>query len=359
MLRYLIGNMALHCAVIAAPDAESGNSHVELILQHTSASLNAKNTAGQTPLQLAFSLRRIMAAKSLIKAGADPTSRDNTGRNLLHLILVRSIGGHITLTNLFKALCDILDPELIKELATQRSYTASKYEDWGLQTPLAIWLKFATRNQVDMLRAILGTTGGRELYVMDGKGNYPIHQVVMDREFELAQVMLEFDPTLAQIENATGVTPLELSQSKLLRSQLLQSCELSQKILYHNTFSDWSSQSRKYKSQLDNEDSEDKSADDRDPSPFSSLDTTERHLWELLRNSVSENPLKRKLVSLQDANQLVKRLASKRWRRAGQEWTRREEQERDESVEWVNQRGSDNSFEVDPFKEEAKRNRTA
>lgn len=348
----LIGHLALHCAVIAPPNAQTGNSHVELVLQHVGAFLNAKNSAGLTPLLLAFSLRRIMAAKLLIKAGADSTARDTSGRNLLHLILVGDVSGSLTLSNLFKALCDILDPELIKQLAIQRTYPATRDMGWGLKTPLAHWIQRSTNCSVDMLRMILKATGGKDLYIMDATGNYPIHQMVRRMEVEPAQVMLEFDPTLAQIENATGVTPLELSETKLQRSQLLSSSELSSKILYHKTFSGWSSMCSDYISQLDR-DSEPESTDERDLSPFSTLDTTERRMWELLRNTVSENPSKRKLASLHDANQVIKRLGTKRWKRPGQGWDSDDDDddERDESLQ-LDYRGNDSSFEVDPFREE-------
>lgn len=359
----LIGHLALHCAVIAPPDAQVKNSHVELVLRHVGTSLNAKNSAGLTPLLLAFSLRRLMAAKLLIKTGADPTARDSRGRNLLHLILSGDDGRTLTLSNLLKALCDILDPELIKQLANQRTYPATRDSGWGLETPLAHWLKQSTDCNVDILRMMLTATGGKELYVMDATGNYPIHQVVRRAKVKLAQVMLEFDATLAQIENATGVTPLELSESKLQRSQLLSSSDLSSNILFRKKFSNWGVMTRDYKSQLERE-SKSESIDDRDPSPFSTLGSNERRMWELLWNTASENPSKRKLASLHDANQVVKRLASKGWARPGQGWKSGEGEDegrdgdegRDESLQW-NDIGKDSSFEVNPFREEEERNK--
>ncbi|KAK2765211.1 hypothetical protein FQN54_008910 [Arachnomyces sp. PD_36] len=344
-------HLALHCAVMAPPSAESRNSHVELILQHSEASLNAKNRLGATPLHFAFSLRRIMAAKSLLAAGADATTRDNAGCNLLHLILSKGAGDKMKLTNLFEALCDLLDPELIKQLATQRTYAASKQEGWGLQTPLAHWLESADDRNVDMLQAILKVTGGKELYIMDGRGNYPIHQVVRETDTKLARVILEFDPSFAQTENATGVTPLEICGNKLLRCLLVAYSDLTMNILPHRSL-EWPVSSIQYRSQLDNWNGKDEPLQELNPSPYSGRRYREIRMRDLLRDSVAENSLKRKLVSLHDANQLVKRLSSKRWKRPGNEWARSEKSEIDESVQWVSS-NRDASFEVGPFKKEA------
>lgn len=358
---YLAGHLALHCAVIASPDTQTLNSHVEMALQHAGASANAKNSNGLTPLHLAFSLRRIMAAKALVKAGADPTARDNTGRNMLHHILFGDRTKILTLSNLFRALCDILDPELIKQLAIQRTYAASKDElGWGLHTPLSSWIYWhmSSKNNGDMLRMILKTTGGKELYIMDGTGNYPIHQAVRSLMVQLAEVMLEFDPALAQLENATGVTPLELSGSKLLDSQLSHSSELSWGVLTGKKPSRRNDTTKDYGSQHKNNDSKAESTDARDPSPFSSLDSPERQMWELLSNTVSGNQSKRKLVSIHDANLLVKRLDAKRTARHNPNLGSGGDR-KDESVEWLRRWDLTSSFEVDKFQEEEEERKKA
>jgi ankyrin repeat protein len=295
-----------------------------------------------------------MSAKSLIDAGADPTARDEQGRNMLHLILMGLNNEALTLPNLFKAMSELLDPELIKELATQKMYRASVHDGWGLKTPLAEWLQRVQDRQADMLQTILEVTGGKDLYVMDGLGNYPIHHVVRKDFVKLAGVMLKFDPTFVQLENATGVTPLELSESKLTRSQLVHSSEISSNIFQRRPCINQHNMLRTHENTLNSETAirEEEYNKDYDPAPFSSLKSKGRQMWELLRDVDLQNPTKRKLVSLQDANQLVERLASKRWKRARADWEGAEPVRTDESCQWRSS-GESKSFEVVRFEKEA------
>lgn len=202
---------------MAAPDEKIDNSLVEFILDKFPDSLHTRSVEGFTPLHLAFLGQRITAAKALVKAGADQTVRDSEGRNLLHHILI-SNGNNFGSPKIFQALSEILDSTIIKSLATQRTHVrfAARYGDWAMRTPLSQWLDQAHNHHTETLREILKLTGGKDLYVLDGQGNYPIHQVVRAQKIEYARVMLEIDPSLATLENATGVTPLEVVENKLV-----------------------------------------------------------------------------------------------------------------------------------------------
>ncbi|WEW58217.1 hypothetical protein PRK78_003685 [Emydomyces testavorans] len=327
--------LALHCAVLSSPRKEAGSAHIELVLDAVPSSLNAKNKDGITPLHIAFTRRSIMAAKAIVKAGADQTARDNSGHNMLHCILnpvhiLRSV-------SLFKALSEILDKEILRSLATQRSHVKpGRYtpSSWGMQTPLAAWLDSAGDSEAEVLQTILETTGGQELYVLDGQGNYPIHQVIRRNSIELARVMLKTDPSLSLFENATGVTPLELAENRFFDavfSSLRQGSSIlctntRPAELYDGTPSIYQPLNEHWSRREPNGDLNDIYRRENEDKPrFFMTKHDEADLYQLLRETVAKNQVKRKLISLQDANQLVKRLAGIKWKRI--------EEDRDEKRE--------------------------
>ncbi|KMP01227.1 hypothetical protein CIRG_01367 [Coccidioides immitis RMSCC 2394] len=328
-------DMALHCAVLGNATKETGVAHVKLILEAIPTSLNAKNKTGMTALQVAFIKRRVMAAKTIVEAGADQTVRDETGRNLLHTILTPSMGeGVIKSPNLFRALSGLLDKEVLRSLATQRSHVGRgthQYNSWSMLTPLAEWLATAQNPHPDMLRTILEITGGQELYVLDGEGNYPIHQVVRKNFIDLARVMLERDPSLALLENATGITPLELVENKIFDAVLSWLRNSPRRVHCRMNDVDWRGNPVVYeplnvqhtfgsRTQKITDPNELYKKDGMDTPRFWPTDRVEGKLYHLLHETASRNGIKRRLASLRDANQLVKRLeARKNLQQNGQE----------------------------------------
>ncbi|KAI2134268.1 hypothetical protein LOY86_006541 [Ophidiomyces ophidiicola] len=323
--------LALHCAVLSNAKKEQSSAHVELLIDKIPDSLNAKNKDGYTPLHVAIIKRKIIAAKAIVKAGADQMARDIAGRNLLHFILCPS-GKNTILksTSLFGVLSAILDKEVLQLLAAQRSHVnkqKDQRDSWGMQTPLAEWLTGADNSQAEMLQVMLQATGGKELYILDGEGNYPIHQAVRRRCTRLVRVMLDMDPSLALLENATGATPLELSENKYFSAVLAslkqgssKICEVERSELWDGTPCVYSSIYRNwYYHTTEPKFSEPFKGEDEDRPRFLSNNRQDGRMYRMLQDIIVNNPLKRKLVSLQDANQLVKRLAGRKWRRVGEE----------------------------------------
>ncbi|PGH11964.1 hypothetical protein AJ79_04551 [Helicocarpus griseus UAMH5409] len=314
-------HLALHCAVLAAPTEELGNSLVEFILQKLPDSLHSKNSAGLTPLHLAFSGQRITAAKTLVEAGADQTARDNDGRNVLHHIL----GGGRRILNspkLLRVLTDILDPEILKTLTTQRTRlhrSTNRYAEWGMRTPLSDWLgNHGTSTAV--LETLLDITGGKELYVLDGHGNYPIHQVTKSKKFGHIRAMLERDSDLAILENATGITPLEIAENKLTTHLIDRYRETNTRIFanqdrhmsyYHEKPAIYDPLSQGYRRSDYTFDSTGIYGTDKDKRAVLREECDEGKMAQSLRDAAAKSDRKRILVSLHDANQLVRRLETK------------------------------------------------
>jgi ankyrin repeat protein len=71
------GNTALHWA------AQKGSSDVIQALLDAKAVVDAQNKQGVTPLMMAAKSGQVMAARLLLKSGADPKKQDFTGRDAL------------------------------------------------------------------------------------------------------------------------------------------------------------------------------------------------------------------------------------------------------------------------------------
>ncbi|EEP76366.1 predicted protein [Uncinocarpus reesii 1704] len=361
-------DLALHCAVLGNSTKETGVAHVEMILDAVPSSLNAKNKAGITALHAAFAGQKIMAARALVKRGADQTLRDNQGRNMLHYILSPNKSGSkavLQSSRLFKALSSVLDKEVLRSLAIQRSRVqpGRTYSSWGMQTPLAEWLEGAGDPEPDMLRTILEATGGQELYVLDDKGSYPIHQAVRRNLISIVRVMLEMDPKLALLENATGVTPLELAENKLFEVVLSSLKQGTRKIEGGDSAELWNGTPRIYESLYEDDryryaqrrppPEEVHKREKEDKPRFASSDRVEYKLYRLLQEVAGDSKAQRKLISLQDANQLVKRLAGRKWKKAAEEDGENDANKNDEVGRFLYSRTA--NWEVDEILEQEKK----
>ncbi|KAK2775823.1 hypothetical protein FQN52_007078 [Onygenales sp. PD_12] len=319
-------HLALHCAVMLPRTEKLGNSLVEYILNKFPDLVNVKNSQGLTPLHAAFAGRRIMAARALVEAGADQTARDDQGRNMLHHIFITPDSSqNLSSAKLFRTLAEILDPEIIKSLATQRTdvrFATGHNRDWALRTPLSEWLSQGHDSHTDTLKEILKVTGGKELFVLDGQGNYPIHQVTRTPKHKYVQTLLEIDPNLAVLENATGVTPLEIAENKLT-SHLVNAIKqnvshISTSITftssYYDTYPSIYNSLRErvafFRPAKFDANSVYGSLKDAPYASMTELDLGKLVL--LLRATAAKATKKRMLVSLHDANQLVRRLEANR-----------------------------------------------
>ncbi|PGH04470.1 hypothetical protein GX51_03461 [Blastomyces parvus] len=315
-------NLALHCAILAPPSEEFGTSLIQFILKTFPGSLNTKNDTGYTPLHLAFGGRRIMAARMLVEAGADQTARDNDGHNMLHHIFT-SINARVRDSpKLMKTLSEILDPEVVPILARQRSRSeigSGVRVRFARQTPLSQWLSQSKGTEVAALKTILDITGGKELYVLNEQGNYPIHDVTKGEKIDFVRVLLERDPCMAGLENATGTTPLEVAENKLISHLIKRYFGIERNIsasggiqygsngsvsnLYRYFTNRWRKDGEKFDSSQIYDSKGDKQL-------VSIEDCTEGKIVQLLRNAATKSGKKRVLVSLQDANELVRRLSA-------------------------------------------------
>ncbi|KAL7657596.1 hypothetical protein ACMYSQ_003768 [Aspergillus niger] len=219
-------NYLLHCAVLSKPTPESCQL-IESLVKRLPQFMETKSAAGHTPLALAFSLGKIDFANILIKAGANQAARDRQGNNLMHLMLCDINGNAREELGNIPRLLSLLDPRLVPSLLTERSS-----DDPGSLTPLARWMhksyhawsrgssgwEFDRGRETDGKLAIIRcflefaqSTGQKHLDMFDGTGNTPVHEAVKHQYPKMFEAMIGYRPDLLHRENATGSTPLELA----------------------------------------------------------------------------------------------------------------------------------------------------
>jgi ankyrin repeat protein len=260
---------------------------IEYLLKVMPESLEIKSSSGLTPLSIAFSLHRYDAAKVLIAAGADQTTRDGNGANILHLLLCSHKNTCTDKKGLRKFL-DLIDKRLVSSLLTERS---SHHP--GSLTPLARWMSFAGED-TKVLRIILDFAkphNNEHLEMLAGSGDTPVHIAVKSRKQLWLNIMLEYRPDLLYRENSVGRTPYELAEDAYIATCVSDAPSTIRHSAVTSAIHRSNASFRK------------------DYTPGQSIDT--ESVWRLCEKFMKENPGKRRLVSLMDANEVAKRLANR------------------------------------------------
>ncbi|KAE8148084.1 hypothetical protein BDV25DRAFT_142131 [Aspergillus avenaceus] len=307
-------HLVLHCAILARPTLES-RQLIQYLVQQVPGCLEAKSSRNHTPLAVAYSLHRVDYADILIDAGASQTTRDANGNNLIHLLLCginRETNGK---PENVERLLSLLDPRLTSSLLVERSS-----DDPGSVTPLARWMHNACSDDrdLDIARRLLKyaePTGQHHLELLDGSGNTPVHNAIKRNLGGLFELMVDYRPDLLYRENATGSTPLELQEDAWVHSATRNPPHL-------DTI-EACSRPGGYGSMVD-----------AVPGCLVPNDSPpEKTVREICHERASGRAEKRKLVTLNEANEVAKRLATRKtgvWCRYG----RRESSSQDEVVRW-------------------------
>lgn len=319
--------LTLHVAVMSEPK-NNANAQLEYLVKNFPDLINhTPQPSKMAPIVLALQLRRLFAIRLLLTSGADQTTRDISGRNLLHTIVQNAnewIGAN-TCSNayLIRTVIDLLDPTALKDMFLQRcslnnpllpSAIRSAGAGPGSTTPLALWLH-CTHHDSDVLSMLLNYSKGVDLTVMDGAGDYPLHVAVRNRQSSLAKIILDWNPELLYWENATGMTPFDIVQKELLKTSFAGVPHLpvfpnTASVLNRTTYQFM--QDRKREEERTN-DVEGEFFDDN-----GEYRGSDEQMERLFQKHMRAHPgARRKLVSLHDANEVAKRLA--KWQKESNE----------------------------------------
>lgn len=218
-----IGDLVLHCAVMSKSTNESIQL-VKYLVKQLPHCISVKSMDGYTPLALAFYLHRVEFAKILIQAGANQTVRDKHGRNLLHLLFFKAPDS----LEKFQQMLDLVDPLLVSSMLVERSSlhpgSVTPFSQWiNTQWPRQLHYYRAndeTREKLAIARKILDfaqPTGQKHLELLNGAGNTVVHDAVSLQVPKTLKLILERRPDLLHRENAAGCTPMELAEAAWTR----------------------------------------------------------------------------------------------------------------------------------------------
>ncbi|PYI05666.1 ankyrin repeat protein [Aspergillus sclerotiicarbonarius CBS 121057] len=308
----------LHCAVLSKPTQESCQL-VEYLVKSFPQSIETKSAAGHTPLSLAFSLDQVEFARILIKAGANQATRDRKGNNLVHLLLSDTDDNARGEPGNMERLLALLDTRLIPSLLTERSSNEP-----GSLTPIARWMhqsqqqrcrtessgwEFDHNRETDGNLAVVRCflefaqpTGQKHLDMFDGTGNTPLHEAVKQQSPRIFKAMAGYRPDLLYRENATGSTPLELAVDNWVAEALSN----PPPILVDGR-----------QSEARHEESScvlDRQPESFDPGYPTKRESERQAIYKSACERARTSPHKRILVSLNEANEVAKRLAARKER---------------------------------------------
>lgn len=208
-------NLALHVAVMSWP-AGANKMIRHLLTTVPTEYLETYTVDGDTPLHLALKIGNIPGFELLISSGANQRTRDKKGRNLLHTIYSTMIGTKNK--NIFVKLISLLDQSLLPTLLTERCSGSGP----GLHTPLALhlWETSYGKEEFALLDEMLTLSSGKDLGILNGAGDYPLHVEVRRGMSARAIHLARKRPDLLFLENAIGLTPLEVAATSYLQSRM-------------------------------------------------------------------------------------------------------------------------------------------
>jgi hypothetical protein len=300
-------DLVIHAAILARPCAKS-NAMAAYLIKARQDTVNATNDQGFTPLLLAAKLGRTETARVLLEAGADPSARNASRENLLHLALSESP----TAKQLSEFLT-LLDPALIRRLAHERDVNSD-----GGKTPLHRWLVGGTTEEsLAILTLLLKKSGAAEVDFLDGSGDTILHSLVLlsNHVPDVVRAVINARPSLLHRENAVGRTPVEVARDRFVADKIRpantgygyyggRGYNYTQRYWYY----DDSDQEQFVTGFLSREPktfakSAGSSSAEDDPTR-----SQIEQMWDLIRECAASHPGKRRLVSLHEANDVARRL---------------------------------------------------
>ncbi|KIL95072.1 hypothetical protein FAVG1_02004 [Fusarium avenaceum] len=348
-------DLVIHCAVLAQP-GDKADELLEFLVETCPDFIEKKNSEGDTPLLVACRFGRINAVKILLAANADQSARNQKGENIVHAAISCNPKAHQ-----LRELLDILDPDLRSHLFLQRKNLSENGT-----TPLHTWVSQASgrqdgnnsrsdwrryssygynmpynrdeREMVLMLNLLLEYSKGEELEMLNGAGDTCLHTAIMTDMLAVVRALVQFKPSLLYRENAVGRTPAEVAQDQLTgqkftmpdkpklynQDHVRDIVEKNEENFVHEATVEGRTfeQARELLQGLGLSDTY-KSIDV--PMILASMGVEEHHneknkldgrtidevLWDLCRTAMQKHPGSRRLVSLNEANDVAKRLGEK------------------------------------------------
>lgn len=326
--------------------------------------MEKKNSDGETPIMVACRLGRVDLAKALIDGGADQSTRNLKGENIIHAALAE-----MPTAPKLRPMLDLFDTDLRVHLFAQRKNLSENGT-----TPLHSWIYNVSESErtdsyysgygyqygsyhrnntyrrpggyknlgevATMLELLLEYSKGSELDMLNGAGDTCLHTATSGKLLSVVRILIKFNPQLLYRENAVGRTPAELAKDEQVgqafakpHSTSFRNRRQSDKIVddrvdrLKNTSNSTDSRSSgqlKAKLEMAGLNSDYSAADashilaqmglgEYKGVKQSHLETktTKQVMWDLVSTTLAKHSGRRRLVSLNEANDVARRLGEK------------------------------------------------
>lgn len=343
----------IHCAVLAQP-SPGAEELLRYLTETCPAALEKKSTNGDTPLLVACRMGRRKFIEILIEANADQSVKNLNGENIVHATLTKNPVAHQ-----LRGVLDLFDKDLRTHLFSQRKnlaqdgttplhtwvYSVSRGNtpDFGVYEPHSRYQNNSSASAitnadsckvVETLKVLLEYCNGEHLDALDGAGDTCLHTAIMYERPSLVKVLVDTQPSLLFRENAVGRTPAELAHDLFIGSRFKEPAQ------YYRSY--WGEPKHKLLEQdfsafADGGQSKYKTPKDITP-VIQSLGLSGEYeakevlslrgalgvandvketlsagvvsylMWDVCYTSMVNHPDKRRLVSLNEANDVAKRL---------------------------------------------------
>ncbi|VUC34464.1 unnamed protein product [Clonostachys rosea] len=342
-------DLVIHCAVLAEP-GEPANELLEYLIQTCPGAVEKKSTNGETPLMVACRLGRVDFARILIQGNADQSVRNSKGENIIHMALAQN-----TTPSKLQSLLDLFDPDLRAHLFQQRKNLSENGT-----APLQAWVsrvvgadvqpnnrryyyhnyseavELREKEVLETLQLLLKYSNGQGLDMLNGAGDTCLHSAIMKHHVSISKALIDFQPSLLYRENAVGRTPAEAAYDNLTSSQFskpadirMQNTDFAEKIRREKKKIELSTQyggdklspdsslktqlrdlglSGDYKPELLPELLASTGAVDNCQIKRLEKDVAQLVIWDICSTAMERNPSSRRLVSLNEANDVARRL---------------------------------------------------
>ncbi|KFZ12569.1 hypothetical protein V501_04148 [Pseudogymnoascus sp. VKM F-4519 (FW-2642)] len=318
--------LLLHVVVMTTPSEDDLPEHMELVKYIATADaslLESRSLGGFTPLHLACTRRSKDVIEALLVLGSKVRSRDATGRNMIHHLICTGERSSTWTTewekrNTLASFFSLFKKRDVTEMLLERDILGF--------TPFALWQSQCdadsrgdSPHSSTIPETVSSYTEGQHLTIMNSVGDLPLHVAIKQgRPLHVREFLLQNPQTLGR-ENATGITALELAQQKL-QSATVEGLKSSARA----RVSQWRN------NEIYNEGLEAKDWREFKPQEAASEDSKERMKAKLLKGNMQDfqaqrwvweecleaaerveadgGVLKRRLVSLGEANEVARRM---------------------------------------------------
>ncbi|KAK7214476.1 hypothetical protein V2G26_002479 [Clonostachys chloroleuca] len=331
---------------IECSDPEKSEKLVKFLIDVCPDALENRSSNGYTPLMSACWNRNVQIMNILIEANVDQSVRLDTGHNILHVALSRKQD-----VDTLRQILDVIDPTLHAHLSQQRRRLTH-----GGTAPIHSWISMVCgqggnrkydysrrrwheyhgewRNVAQILNLLLEYPNAEGLELLNSVGDTPLHTAIMYRHIVIARILIQFKPELFYRENAVGRTPAEIAYDNLTASQLVKPKTLDlgytgilithiirrMETSHNGRTEDLSSTiaaarlseaglSGEYKPEMVEKILTATGLNENDKDLDIGRDLTVRIIWHLRSTAMRSHPHPRRLVSLNEANDVARRLS--------------------------------------------------